>query len=80
MIDFEDISLAAAKYAQDEPKCPFYDESDIYEKVYMAFKAGANYVLSGNQSTATMEEWSSEDMVSMDRGWSSGSERYTGED
>lgn len=68
MIDFEDISLAAAKYAQDEPKCPFYDESDIYEKVYMAFKAGANYVLS-NQSAATM-----------DRGWSSGSGRYTGEE
>ena len=68
MIDFEDISLAAAKYAQDEPKCPFYDESDIYEKVYLSFKAGANFVLS-NQSTATM-----------DRGWSSGSGRYTGEE
>jgi hypothetical protein len=79
MIDFEDISLAAAKYAQNEPKCPFYDESDIYEKVYMAFKAGANYVLS-NQSTATMSEWTSEGMASMDRGWSSGSGRYTGED
>lgn len=75
MIDFEDISLAAEKYAQDEPKCPFYDERDIYEMVYMAFKAGANYVLSNNQSMATMAEWSSEC-----KGWSSGSGRYTEED
>ncbi len=74
MIDYEDMSLAAAKYAQNEPKCPFYDERDIYEKVYMAFMAGANYILS-NQSTATVAEWPSEC-----KGWSSGSERYTEED
>lgn len=54
MIRYEDIHLAAEKYAQNEPKCPFYDESDIYEKVFRAFVAGVHYAL--NNQYTTQEE------------------------
>ena len=73
MMRNKEFELAAEQYAEAEPKAPFYDEDDIYDKVRRAFLAGANYVLS-NRSVATMAEWSSEGP-----GWSS-SRRYTEEE
>lgn len=73
MMRNNEFELAAEQYAEAEPKAPFYDEDDIYDKVRRAFLAGANYVLS-NQSVATKAEWSSEGP-----GWSS-SRTYTEEE
>lgn len=74
MMRNNEFELAAEQYAEAEPRAPFYDEDDIYDKVRRAFLAGANYVLS-NQSVATMAECSSEGP-----GWSSSSRRYTKEE
>ena len=51
---YKDIYLAAKNYAQNEPKCPFYDENDIYEKVYRAYVAGVHYAL--NSKSLTIQE------------------------